>query len=215
MDSFELNKIAGAILASVLVLFLIDAIGGALIHPVAPEKSAYVPEGTEMFMAGAAPVAAAKDEGPVSSVGFIATASVEEGQKGFRKCASCHSVEKGGPNGTGPNLYGVVGRALGAVASFNYSAGMAEHGGNWDYDALDAFLRKPKDYIKGTKMSFAGIKKPEDRAEMIAYLRTLADNPIALPEPAAVEEAVEEMVEEAADAAQDAMMDHGADHSGH
>jgi len=204
LDGFEINKIAGAILASVLAVFAINEIGNILVHPTKLEQSAYIPDGTEQFEDGAAPVVE-EDKGPESAVPLLASADVAEGEKGFRKCVSCHSIEAGGGNGTGPALHGIVGKAKAQVAGFSYSNALAEMGGVWSYENLDAFLRKPKDYVKGTKMSFAGIKKPEDRAEVIAYLAANTPNAPAFPavEAAPAEEAAT-MVEEAAEGAQDA-----------
>lgn len=203
-DSFEINKIAGAVLASILAVFAINEIGHVLVHPHELEAAVYVPDGTEMFEAGAAPVAADADEGPESAVPLLASVDPANGEKVFKKCTSCHTIEDGGKNGTGPNLHGVVGRAKGMVDGFSYSGALMEKGGTWSYESLDAFLRKPKDYISGTKMSFAGIKKTEDRAELIAYLAQNTPNAPAFP---AVEAPAEEAapVEEAAAATDEAM----------
>ena len=99
-----------------------------------------------------------------------------------KKCAACHSFEQGGPNKIGPGLWGVVNRPVGGAADFAYSDVMAGHGGAWDYESLDAFLTNPKEWAPGTKMAFAGLKKPKDRANLILYLRSLADSPEPLPE---------------------------------
>lgn len=114
---------------------------------------------------------AAKEEG-ASITERLASADPAKGQKVFSKCKACHKLEPG-VNATGPTLYGVVGRPIGSVEGFRYSKALAEHGGNWTPENLDAFLTKPKDFAPGTKMTFAGLKKPEDRANVIAYLQSI------------------------------------------
>lgn len=179
MNSFELNKIAGAVLGGALAIVAINEIANIAISPEMPEKNSYVIEvATAEASTGGA--ASAEAEGP--SLGMLlASADVAKGEKVFKKCGSCHTTEEGGKNKIGPNLHAILGQAKGAVAGFSYSAALLEKGGDWSYESLDAFLKKPKDYIKGTKMSFAGLKKPTDRANLIAYLRTLGSDSVPLP----------------------------------
>lgn len=181
MDSFEFNKIAGAVLGSVLVLLLIGNVGDALVSPHHLDKPAYVVEGVEdpSAPASAGPAEAAPQDPPVE--GLLAAASVENGQKQFAKCASCHTVDKGGAAKVGPNLYGIVGNKHGHAEGFAYSEAIKSIAEPWDYAQLYAFLKSPKEYAPGTKMGFAGIKKPQDRADLIAYLRAQADSPVPLP----------------------------------
>lgn len=111
---------------------------------------------------------------------LLAGASAEAGESQFRQCQACHTIEPGGPNRVGPNLYGVVGRAVGGVEGFNYSPAMAEAGGEWTPERLDAFLENPREAIPGTRMSYRGIRDPQDRANMIAYLNSMGDTPLKL-----------------------------------
>ena len=173
MDSFEFNKIAGAILFSVLVVLGLRALGETVFHVAAPEKPGYVVEVAEEGSSAATPAAAEATPLPQ----LLAAADVDKGQKGFKKCAACHKVDQGASGGVGPNLYGIVGKAKGAVDGFAYSKGLLEAAaakGPWTYEALNAFLTKPKDYIPGTKMAFAGLKKETDRADMLAYLKSIS-----------------------------------------
>lgn len=200
-DSFELNKIAGGIIAGILMLFLIDAIGGALIHPEPLEQAAYTPDGIEQFEVAADGAAApAKPAEPeVNALDLLAAADPAKGEKVFKKCAACHNVEPGGNNGTGPALYGIVGAPKAGNAGFAYSDALKDLGGSWTFEDLDAFLANPKKFAKGTKMSFAGLKKPGDRAAILAYLNENGANPLPLPAPSAPAASAEEDAAEAAE----------------
>lgn len=180
MDSFELNKMAGALLGTVFIVLSIGLARDALFDNPAPEKPGYEIVAAEAAAEGGEAAAPAALE-PIAPL--LASADAGAGETTFKKCASCHSVDNGGVNKVGPNLWSVVGRGMGTHAGFNYSASLKEFGSGkaWDYEALSAFLLKPKAYIKGTAMGFAGLAKPEDRANLIAYLRTLSDSPVALP----------------------------------
>jgi cytochrome c len=170
MDSFELNKIMGAILGTCLVLLVTNFTAQALFSPKKPEKPGFeiaVKEDAGGAAAAAAPAA------PEPLEKLLPTASVDKGMASAKKCQACHSLEKDGPNKVGPDLFGIVGRARASHAGFNYSAAMKAKGGNWSEDDLYAFIANPKAFVPGTAMGFAGISKDSERADLIAYLATL------------------------------------------
>jgi cytochrome c len=177
MDSFELNKIIGAILGTCILLLVTSFAAGAIFSPVLPEKPGFEIAVKEEAHGGAKEAAAPSE--PIEKL--LQTASVEKGAAAAKKCAACHTFEKGGPNRVGPNLFGIVERARASEAGFNYSAAMKGKGGKWTYDDLNKFIANPKGYIPGTAMGFAGIPKDSERADVIDYLHTLADSPVPLP----------------------------------
>ena len=175
MSAFEINKIVGAILSAALVVMVIGIIGDTLVSPKQRHAAAVsVPE-------AATEAAEAKPEKEVPFAQLLASADAGAGKKVFNKCKSCHSDAKGAKNKIGPNLWDTVGNAKAGVDGYAYSGALKEFGGNWTYDDLNAFLKKPKDFVKGTKMTFAGLSKAADRAAVIAYLRSLSDSPKPLP----------------------------------
>jgi cytochrome c len=178
MDSFELNKILGAILGTCLILLVTSFTAGAIFSPAMPEKPGYEIAVKEAAHGDAKEAAAAPSE-PIEKL--LQTASVEKGAAAAKKCAACHTFEKGGPNRVGPNLFGIVERARASEAGFNYSAAMKAKGGKWSYDDLNKFIANPKGFVPGTAMGFAGIPKDSERADVIDYLHTLADSPVPLP----------------------------------
>jgi cytochrome c len=182
MNSFELNKILGAVLATCLIMLALNIGAGAIFAPEKPSKPGYniaVQEKGEGEKAGAAK----EPEQPIETL--LAKASVEKGQATAKQCQACHTFEKGGPNRVGPNLWGIVGSPRGeARGGFNFSAAMKSKGGNWTFDELNKFLANPRSYIPGTNMTFAGLSRAEQRADVIDFLHTLADNPVPLPKAA-------------------------------
>ena len=178
MDSFEWNKIAGWMLAALSTVLALIIVTGMVFEPVLPAKTAYVVEGVEVeATADAAPVEAEK-----SIAFYLASATPDKGAAVFKKCAACHGVEKGGAAGIGPNLYGVIGANHGQQAGFGYSEPMlAMKGKAWNWDEMSAWLKSPKAYMPGTKMAFAGLSKPEERAAVIAFLNSKSDSPLTLP----------------------------------
>jgi cytochrome c len=184
MDSFEFNKIAGAVLATALVVFGLHELAGIVYHSPAPEKPGFaveVPEAGE----SSGEAAAAEPAAPAESLGaMLAKADPAKGQAVFKACQACHDGTKDGPNKVGPNLWGVVGRMHASHPGFEYSEAMKKLADKpWTYEALNEFLTAPNKAIPGTKMAFGGIKKATDRADLLAYLATLSDSPVPFPAP--------------------------------
>jgi cytochrome c len=178
MDSFETNKILGAVLFTCLVLLALNIGAGAIFSPRAPAKPGYEiaalpPQGE------AAKAAAPAAEEPIEQA--LATANPKHGEQDAKICQTCHTLGKGEPNKIGPNLWGVVDRPKGSHPGFSYSEAMKSKGGSWTVDDLNKFLTNPREFVPGTKMTFAGFPKESQRADVIAYLNTLSDNPKPLP----------------------------------
>ncbi len=181
MDSFELNKILGALLFSCLCLLSLNIAAGAVFAPHKPAKPGFEVAEQELATKGGAGPQAAPEE-PIEKL--LASAAVDKGEASSKKCAACHTFGKGEPNRVGPNLYGVVGRERGSHAGFNYSAAMKAKPGKWTIEDLNAFLHNPKGFVPGTTMGFAGLPRGSERADVIAYLNSKADSPAPLPKAA-------------------------------
>lgn len=180
MDANEVNKVAGAILGMATLAMGIGFFSGALVSPKPVVKAGWeLPDDTASASASgpAAPAAAAE---PIAV--RLKTADLAKGEASSKKCVSCHSFTPDGKNGTGPGLYDLVNRDKGTHAGFKYSAAMTAKGGKWDYEALDAFIANPKGYVPNTSMGYAGINRPDERANLILFLRSLAATPAPLPQ---------------------------------
>jgi len=180
MDSFELNKIIGAILLVALLIIGLGKVSNLVFYVNKPEKSNYQLE------LDSETVDAKVDEKPVEKeivdiAALMSMGDLAHGEKVFKKCAACHSIKSGGGNKIGPALYNVVGRKIGALSDYKYSSALSEYEKNWSFQELNGFLLKPKDWIKGTKMAYAGLRKEKDRASVILYLNKYSDNPLPLP----------------------------------
>ena len=180
MDSFEFNKIAGWILAACVAVLGLSIGTNMAFRPEKPLKPGYVVEGVVADAGDAAAAPAAEADKPIAF--YLASASAEKGADVFKKCATCHNAEKGGPSGIGPNLYGVLGGPHGHMPGFAYSdAMMATKAKMWDFDGFNEWVKNPKAYIGGNKMGFAGLTKPEERAAVALYLNSKSDKPLPIP----------------------------------
>jgi cytochrome c len=178
MDSFELNKILGAILGTCLVLLVTSFTASAIFAPAKLQKPGFEIAVKEEAAGGDHGAAPAPSE-PTEKL--LQTASIEKGAAAAKKCAACHTFAKGEKNGVGPNLYDIVGDKKGEGRGFNFSAGLKAKGGTWSIDDLNQFIANPKGYAPGTAMGFAGIQKDSERADVLAYLNSLAEKPAPLP----------------------------------
>ena len=178
MDGFEINKIIAAIILTVVVVFGINKLADVIYNVKAPEGNIYkVATETKKISKDDN----AKAEGVGNIKALLALGSIDHGKTVFKKCAACHSVSQGGGNKIGPALWGVIGRKAGSIGDYKYSKAMSGFGKTWDFEAVNTFLIKPKDYVKGTKMAYAGLKKGKDRASIILYLNEQSDSPLPLP----------------------------------
>jgi cytochrome c len=181
MNSFELNKVLGALLGCCLVLVAMHIASGAIFAPAVPAKPGYEIAVKQEQPAGGA--AAAPAEQPIETL--LASASVDHGAQVAKQCQACHNFQEGQGAKVGPDLYGVVGRAVASVAGFNYTAALKAKGGTWTFEALNKWLTKPSANVPGTAMTFAGLTNEKQRADVIDYLDSLAASPVPLPKAAA------------------------------
>ena len=186
MASF--NTVAGCVLASALFAMVVGKVSNALVDPHHLEKPAIAVSDAEPE-----PAAGAKPAEVPPIAPMLAKANADHGKQLYTKlCTTCHTDDKGGPNKVGPNLWDIVGRKKGSHPGFSYSSGVEAKGGDWSYEDLNHWLLKPSAFIKGTKMAFVGLPKEQERADVIAYLRTMNDNPPPLPDPNAAPAAAPE-----------------------
>ena len=179
MDSFEINKIVAAVLLVALLVIGIGKLSNVIFYVEKPEKPGYA---VEVQQASTSTTAAATvEDKKVDIAALMALGDVNAGEKIFKKCAACHSINRGGANKIGAALYNVVGRKIGGVADYKYSKALAAYDKNWTFEELNGFLIKPAKWIKGTKMAYAGLRKEKDRASVIKYLNENSDSPLQLP----------------------------------
>lgn len=176
MNNLEFNKAAAAILVAGIVFMVSGVVASMVVKP----KPLY--QSVLKIETAAAPAAAAKEE-PLAPIGpLLASADVAAGEAlAKRQCGSCHTLNEGGRNGVGPNMYNIMSRPKGAVEGFNSSAALRGKAGNWGYEEMNAWLKKPSAYIPGSRMAYAGLNSDKQRADVILYLRSLAATPVPLP----------------------------------
>jgi cytochrome c len=181
MDSFEINKIIASILLVALLIIGISKVSNIVFKVDKPESPAYKVELPDNDAKNISEEDTAKVEDKVDISALMALGDITHGEKVFKKCSACHSIEAGGSNKIGPALYNVVGRKIAAVEDYKYSKALVEYNKNWSFEELNGFLIKPQKWIKGTKMAYAGLRKEKDRASVILYLNKYSDNPLPLP----------------------------------
>jgi len=173
-----MTKIIVSIVIALILILGISKITNVIYYVEKPEKSAYQIDSVSEEVSASTAEASSSDVDSGNIMALFASTSSEEGAKIFKKCAACHSVAQGGANKIGPALWGVLGRKAGSVSGYKYSKAMAAYGKSWTIEEMNGFLIKPKDWIKGTKMSFAGIKNAKERAAVILYMNKNTDNPL-------------------------------------
>ena len=179
MNSFELNKIIAAVLMVALLVIGLGKIADGIFYVKKPKNPAYQVEIESQLTSITSQADEAIEQIDIATI--MALGDAASGEKIFKKCAACHSINKGGKNKIGPALYNVVGRAVGGVDDYKYSKALASYGKEWTFEELNGFLTKPSSYLKGTKMSYAGLRKEKDRASVIQYLNQNSDSPKLLP----------------------------------
>ena len=179
MDSFELNKIVAAVLMVALLVIGIGKLSNVIFHVEKPKTPGYTVEVEQATTVSSSAKTTVEEK--IDIAALMAMGDVASGEKIFKKCAACHSINKGGKNKIGPALYNVVGRKVGDISDYKYSKALAAYGKEWTFEELNGFLIKPAKWVKGTKMAYAGLRKEKDRASVIKYLNKNSDNPLPLP----------------------------------
>jgi cytochrome c len=172
-----MNKIIVSIVFAIILVLGINKVADVIFFVEKPEKSAYQVTGVTT-VASTTSTETSSETGNIMAI--FASTNATEGAKIFKKCAACHSIAEGGANKIGPALWGVLGRAAGSIPDYKYSKAMVAYGKNWSFEEMNGFLIKPKDWIKGTKMSFAGLKKPKERAAVILYMNENTNSPLPI-----------------------------------
>jgi cytochrome c len=180
MSGLEVNKIIAVIIMAILIVTMISVIGDLIVNVNGEKKqAAYKIDLPEVETDLSKTAKKGEFVEPIS--GLLMNASLEKGEKIFKKCGSCHNYKKGSANKVGPNLWNIINRPKASAEGFAYSKALIELGGEWTYEEIAGFLYKPKEYAKGTKMNFAGLKKVEDLSNLILFLREQSDNTVPLP----------------------------------
>jgi len=175
-----MNKIIVSIIFAIILVLGINKVTDVIFYVEKPEKSAYQVATVTTVASTTSAEAGSVGSESGNIMALFASTSAAEGAKVFKKCAACHSIAEDGGNKIGPALWGVLGRPAGSIPDYKYSKAMAAHSKNWSFEEMNGFLIKPKNWIKGTKMSFAGLKKANERAAVILYMNTKTNNPLPL-----------------------------------
>ena len=175
-----MNKIIVSIVFAVILIMGINKIADSIFYVEKPEKSAYQVASVITAASTTTSQTNSESSGSENIMTLFASTGVADGEKVFKKCAACHSIVKGGSNKIGPALWGVLGRQAGTVSGYKYSKAMTAYGKSWSFEEVNGFLTKPKDWIKGTKMSFVGLKSEKERAAVILYMNKNTDSPLLL-----------------------------------
>jgi len=175
-----MNKIIVSIVFAIVLVIGINKIANVIYYVEKPEKSAYQVDGETTVASSSSAETSSGDSESENIMALFASVSASDGEKVFKKCAACHSIAQGGGNKIGPALWGVIGRKAGSFPDYKYSKAMAAYAKSWSFEEMNGFLIKPKEWIKGTKMSFAGLKNSKERAAVILYMNENSSNPLPL-----------------------------------
>ena len=175
-----MNKIIVSVILAIILVFGINKIADVIFYVEKPEKSAYQVDSVTTVASTTTTETNSVGSDSGSIMALFASTNADDGAKIFKKCAACHSITQGGGNKIGPALWGVLGRKAGSISDYKYSKAMAAYGKPWSFEEMNGFLTKPKDWVRGTKMSFVGLKNAKDRAAVILYMNENADSPLPL-----------------------------------